>query len=120
MCSHDNDFEENWCTSKDNVCTCFHFRIIFHTSLTSLFVWLTNAIEFSHERFFKRRFGKEFHDTLIEPFLTGVYAGNTKNMSTKHEFKHIFIVTITLHKTCSKKKWKCRKKFLKYKVFSLC
>ena len=40
--------------------------------------------------FFKRRFGKEFHDTLVEPFLTGVYAGNTKNMSTKHVLKKIW------------------------------
>ena len=30
--------------------------------------------------FFRRRFGKEFHDILIEPFLTGVYAGNTHKM----------------------------------------
>ena len=37
--------------------------------------------------FIKTRFGKEFHDQLIEPFLTGVYAGNTKNMSAKHCLK---------------------------------
>jgi len=40
--------------------------------------------------FFKRRFGKEFHDTLIEPFLTGVYAGDTKNMSMKHVLKKLW------------------------------
>ncbi len=40
--------------------------------------------------FFKRRFGKEFHDILVEPFLTGIYAGNTKNMSTKHVLKKIW------------------------------
>ena len=40
--------------------------------------------------FFKRRFGKEFHDRLIEPFLTGVYAGNTRKMSTKHVLKKIW------------------------------
>ena len=34
-----------------------------------------------------KRFGKEFHDKLIEPFITGVYAGDTKNMSTKHSLK---------------------------------
>ena len=37
--------------------------------------------------FFRRRFGKEFHDVLIEPFLTGVYAGNTRKMSIKHVLK---------------------------------
>ena len=34
-----------------------------------------------------QRFGKEFHDKLIEPFITGVYAGDTKNMSAKHSLK---------------------------------
>ena len=42
--------------------------------------------------FFKRRFGKEFHDVLIEPFLTGVYAGNTRKMSIKHVLKKIWEV----------------------------
>jgi len=37
--------------------------------------------------FVSRRFGKEFHDNLIEPFLTGVYAGDTKKMSAKHSLK---------------------------------
>ena len=37
--------------------------------------------------FVKKRFGKEFHDQLIEPFITGVYAGNTKKMSAKHTLK---------------------------------
>ena len=40
--------------------------------------------------FFKRRFGKEFHDKLIEPFLTGVYAGNSHNMSIKHVLNKIW------------------------------
>ena len=40
--------------------------------------------------FFKRRFGKEFHDVLIEPFLTGVYAGNTRKMSIKYVLKKIW------------------------------
>ena len=40
--------------------------------------------------FFKRRFGKDFHDILIEPFLTGIYAGNTRKMSTKHVLKKIW------------------------------
>ena len=33
--------------------------------------------------FFKENFGKDFHDLLIEPFLNGIYAGNTKRMSFK-------------------------------------
>tara|TARA_B100000768_G_scaffold137918_1_gene129031 strand:- start:151 stop:1476 length:1326 start_codon:yes stop_codon:yes gene_type:complete len=37
--------------------------------------------------FVKKRFGKEFHDQLIEPFITGIYAGNTKKMSAKHTLK---------------------------------
>ena len=40
--------------------------------------------------FISRRFGKEFHDNLIEPFLTGVYAGDTSNMSTQHALKKIW------------------------------
>jgi oxygen-dependent protoporphyrinogen oxidase len=37
--------------------------------------------------FISKRFGKEFHDKLIEPFLTGIYAGDTKKMSAKHSLK---------------------------------
>ena len=37
--------------------------------------------------FIKTRFGKEFHNQLIEPFLTGVYAGDTKKMSAKDSLK---------------------------------
>ena len=40
--------------------------------------------------FFKKRFGIEFHDVLIEPFLTGVYAGNTRKMSMKYVLKKIW------------------------------
>lgn len=42
--------------------------------------------------FFSNRFGKEFHDNLIEPFLTGVYAGDTSKMSTKHALKKIWLL----------------------------
>ena len=45
---------------------------------------------FSVYDFFKRRFGKESHDVLIEPFLTGVYAGNTRKMSIKYVLKKIW------------------------------
>lgn len=37
--------------------------------------------------FISKRFGKEFHDKLIVPFITGIYAGNTKKMSAKHTLK---------------------------------
>ncbi len=37
--------------------------------------------------FTKSRFGEEFHNQLIEPFLTGIYAGDTKKMSAKHSLK---------------------------------
>ena len=42
--------------------------------------------------FISNRFGKEFHDNLIEPFLTGVYAGDTSKMSTKHALKKIWLL----------------------------
>ena len=37
--------------------------------------------------FITKRFGREFHDKLIEPFLTGVYAGDTNKMSAKYTLK---------------------------------
>jgi oxygen-dependent protoporphyrinogen oxidase len=37
--------------------------------------------------FISDRFGVEFHDQLIEPFVTGVYAGNTRKMSIQHSLK---------------------------------
>ena len=46
-----------------------------HTKNTNVFNFVNN------------RFGKEFHDNIIEPFLTGVYAGDTTKMSAKHSLK---------------------------------
>ena len=40
--------------------------------------------------FISNRFGREFHDNFIEPFLTGIYAGDTSKMSTKHALKKIW------------------------------
>ena len=40
--------------------------------------------------FISRRFGKQFHDNLIEPFLTGIYAGDTRKMSAKHSLKRLW------------------------------
>ncbi len=37
--------------------------------------------------FVSARFGMEIHDQLIEPFITGIYAGNTKKMSAQHSLK---------------------------------
>lgn len=59
-------------------------RIIFE-----VFKKKTNSNTSVYE-FFRRRLGKEFHDRIIEPFLTGIYAGNTRNMSIKHVLKKIW------------------------------
>lgn len=40
--------------------------------------------------FFSSKFGKEFHDNLIEPFLTGVYAGDTRKMSVKYCLRNLW------------------------------
>ena len=40
--------------------------------------------------FISRRFGNEFHERLIVPFLTGIYADETKTMSAKHTLKTIW------------------------------
>jgi oxygen-dependent protoporphyrinogen oxidase len=45
----------------------------------------TNVFEF-----IVKRFGKEFHDNLIEPFLNGIYAGDTKKMSVKFVLKKVW------------------------------
>ena len=45
--------------------------------------------------FISKRFGKEFHDQFIEPFLTGVYAGDTKKMSAKHSLKLLWALEQT-------------------------
>ncbi len=45
----------------------------------------TNVFEF-----IVKRFGKEFHDNLIEPFLNGIYAGDTKKMSVKYVLKKVW------------------------------
>lgn len=40
--------------------------------------------------FINSRFGKEFQEIFIEPFIAGIYAGNTKNMSVKHTMKRLW------------------------------
>lgn len=34
--------------------------------------------------YFKNNFSKKFHDNIIEPFLNGIYAGDTRKMSLEH------------------------------------
>ena len=44
----------------------------------------------SVKKFIKNRFGSEFEKVFIEPFLTGVYAGETDKMSAKHVLSKIW------------------------------
>ena len=57
---------------------CFEIFIKKHKKDTTVFKFINN------------RFGKEFHDKLIEPVLSGIYAGNTKEMSSKHSLKFLW------------------------------
>ena len=40
--------------------------------------------------FFKNNFGKQFHDNIIEPFLNGIYAGNTKKILLKYALPNLW------------------------------
>jgi oxygen-dependent protoporphyrinogen oxidase len=44
----------------------------------------------SVKAFFNKRFGENFTNLFIEPFLTGIYAGDIKNMSMKHALKKVW------------------------------
>ena len=57
------------------------FRILFEPFISK------HKENVSVYNFIVKRFGKDFHDQLIEPFITGIYAGNTKKMSAKHSLK---------------------------------
>jgi len=39
--------------------------------------------------FFRRRFGTEVHDRLVAPFVTGVYAGDTRRLSVEASFPRV-------------------------------
>lgn len=39
--------------------------------------------------FFRRRFGKQIHDRLVAPFVTGIFAGNTEKLSVGAVFPRI-------------------------------
>ena len=75
------------------------FYDFFSTPLLSFFSKLRILVEVfipRHKKntdvksFISRRFGSEFHDKLIVPFLTGIYADDTKFMSAKHTLKNIW------------------------------
>ena len=44
----------------------------------------------SVKKFIKNRFGGEFEEVFVEPFLTGVYAGETDKMSAEHVLSKIW------------------------------
>ena len=44
----------------------------------------------SVKSFFKKRFGNNFEEIFVEPFLTGIYAGETNKMSAKHVLNKIW------------------------------
>lgn len=75
------------------------FSTFFHpiTPFTQLVFWafkdyfskpITHDVSI-HE-FFIQRFGKSFYEKLIFPMVSGIYAGNPKNMSLKYNFPKIF------------------------------
>ena len=65
----------------------------------------------------KNRFGKEFHDKLIEPILSGIYAGKTKEMSSKHSIKLLWNLEQS-HGSIIKGLFKIRKSKNKSKAFN--
>ena len=46
----------------------------------------TNGIDESLASFFRRRFGSEVFERLIEPLMTGIYAGDAEHLSLKATF----------------------------------
>ena len=40
--------------------------------------------------FFERRFGKEIADYAVDPFISGIYAGNPAKLSLEHAFPRLF------------------------------
>ena len=68
-------------------------------------------------KFIKNRFGREFHDKLIEPILSGIYAGKTKEMSSKHSIKLLWNLEQS-HGSIIKGLFKIRKNKNKSKAFN--
>ena len=51
-----------------------------------------------HETVYKyvlENFGEDVHDNILEPFLNGIYAGNTKKMSFKHALPKLWKINST-------------------------
>ncbi len=44
----------------------------------------------SVEAFFERRLGREIVDYAVDPFISGIYAGNPKTLSIRHAFPRLF------------------------------
>src|SRR5262249_17273792 len=53
------------------------------------FVWSKSRTDQSVRDFFIRRLGRQAHDRLVAPALTGIYAGNTANLSIAAVFPKI-------------------------------
>src|SRR5688572_14502904 len=58
--------------------------------LKELFVGSKAASDESVSGFFERRFGKEITDFALDPFISGIYAGDPKRLSIKYAFPRIF------------------------------
>jgi oxygen-dependent protoporphyrinogen oxidase len=52
-------------------------------------IWSKSPANESVRDFFTRRIGKQAHDRIVEPALTGIYAGNTANLSMAAVFPKI-------------------------------
>ena len=53
-----------------------------------------DATDLSVYDFSLNTFGKEFHDNLVEPILNGIYAGDTRKMSTKYSLRKIWAMKV--------------------------
>ena len=53
----------------------------FSRALLEPFIRRSDQTEETLESFFNRRFGKEVHDRLAAPFVSGIYAGDTKRQN---------------------------------------
>ncbi|MFN7064695.1 MAG: protoporphyrinogen oxidase [Aquificaceae bacterium] len=54
------------------------------------FIPPSTKAEESIEEFVKRRLGEEFHDYIVAPFISGVYAGDTKVLSVKYAVRRVY------------------------------
>ena len=52
--------------------------------------WKKHKKNTSVADFIKKRFGEGILHQFVEPFVTGIYSGNTHNMSAKHTLKFLW------------------------------